>query len=142
VNDKTNRPSAGAFKDWQMEISCDWSKYSTPQYSRELISKEYKHNSKEPKQMAEFFICSFKSEVVFNINQKIRHNPIQFLPIIKGKPNNKAHSLVLIDKKSKDKEKIDVKLRALLALQSKWEIFNQIECAALWSNHKSKNKIR
>lgn len=115
----------------QQELSCDWSKYSSPAVIYSLISKEYKRNEKNPKakefkDASLFFICKLLISNVKKIkcadyNHEIKHDPVQFFPIVKGSPNNRAHSLIVSDNWEK---KIRAKIRSELSDCCEWEDFD------------------
>lgn len=98
---------------------------------------EFRKGTKQFKDLNEFFICSLPVVAVKQLNQDVKHDPKQFLPKIIGNPNNRAHSLIIGDKKIDDKSK--VKIRALLAKSSAWEIFDIIECNLLKLRMKQRN---
>ena len=117
------------------ELSCDWNRYSTPSQSLQLISQEYKGETKKFKDANIFFIAGFLVQEIFDnniIEKSIIHDPIQFIPEIIGTPNNRAHTLI------KDNREIDgeraVKIRLLLSKIAKWEIFDEDKLKELQSN--------
>lgn len=119
-------PNHGAFRDSEYEISCDWDKYSTPQKSLNLISKELKKNDNGAiifKNKDDFFICKLLVEDIENKipNQNVTHQPNLYYPSEIGKPNNRSHSVVI---GIKDKQ-LDVKRRLQLATLSEWAIFDE-----------------
>ena len=128
VDKKTETPLPAAFEDF--DLSCDWNKFSTPKISRDLIAKEYRSKTKEYKNSEVFFICNLNVGFVEALNQEVSHNPKQFLPQVKGNPNNRSHTLIL-GNKSDMTDKGMVKIRALLAKGSSWEIFESSEYKAL-----------
>jgi hypothetical protein len=123
ISKSTFRPSANNFKD--PELSCDWDKYTTPQQSLKIISKQYKHNSKEFKNEKEYFICGIYVKDNLNLNpaQNFLHNPIFHLITKRGAPNNRAHSIIVGDKSEKDA----LKARGQLAARAKWIMFDEQE---------------
>jgi hypothetical protein len=127
-------PRPNCFKD--LELSCDWNKYSTPQKSRELIGKEFRGDTREFKQPSQFFIARLTVQEVLNlkIEQQINHTPQQYCPKRLGKPNNRAHSDV-----KGDKEK-DEQRRLKLAGIAKWEIYDKDECLRLRKNEKEEKE--
>jgi len=117
-------PASSAFID--NELSCDWNQFSSAIQTKELTAKQYKYPLKNKvfKNPEHYFIVSLLVSNILQIgnsSETIKHDPIQFLPRIKGDPNNRAHSLVI----SNLPEKLLVKQRKLLANCSEWEIFNE-----------------
>ncbi|XHR95226.1 hypothetical protein ACFJIV_00480 [Mucilaginibacter sp. UC70_90] len=127
IEEKTFKPQAGSFKD--ENLSCDWNKYSTPEKTRRLIGKQYKHGSKEFKNQKEFFICQLKVAGLLDLDpeQSFEHDPIFYFPKKKGVPNNRAHSLIIGKKTEKDQ----LKARAQLAMRAEWILFDEQEFKVL-----------
>jgi hypothetical protein len=121
VDRSTLRPSASAFKDF--ELSCDWNRYFTSIDSWNLIAKQFSVKTGKFKDKNHFFISSLHVLENLDLNppQAFRHDPIFNLIPPKGIPNNRAHSLVIGNKE----EKAAVKIRKKLADRSRWEIFDE-----------------
>ena len=119
----TFKPSASGFQD--ENLSCDWNKYSTPEKTRNLISKQYVFNSTKFKNEKEYFICQLVVKKLFDLDpkQSFEHDPVFNFPEKKGLPNNRAHSLIIGKKDEKDK----LKARGQLAMRSEWIIFDEYE---------------
>ena len=128
VSKSDRMPAPAAFKD--CELSCNWNKYSTPQHTRELISKQYRLGTREFKDSNKYYVCSLSVSTINNLNisQIILHDPSQLFPRVVGFPNNRSHSLVKGEKENNISEKSKVKIREILARNSKWEIFDE----SLW----------
>jgi len=102
--------------------SCDWSKYHTPEQTRDLIGKQYRHNTQEFKNKYAFFIASTRvgdwhevnSFVEAVYNQTIHHDPLQPEEELPGKPANRAHCEIRGDK--------SLQIRTEMARRAKWEI--------------------
>jgi hypothetical protein len=131
-------PTPSCFKD--IELSCDWNRYSTPQKTFDLIGKEYKTSKKGGqwhfKNQNDFFIVSLSVKAMLenNLKQDILHNPIQHMPEKTGYPNNRAHSLVKGEKGGTEAE--HVKIRFWLSKISKWEIFDETRLKELQAKRK------
>ncbi len=113
-------PPPAVFKNTPEEdpnLSVDWDKYSTPSSILELISKQYKTGTTTFKDKSQFFIIKINVGDVLNTNtnQKVNHNPKQFIPEELGNPNNRAHTLIIGDK-------TDEEIRLKLACLSNWAI--------------------
>lgn len=126
-------PSPSSFADF--ELSCDWNKYATAQSCRELLGRQYRTGKTEFKNPSNFFICGMlgKDILAQDIEQTIKHNPLQTIPEVIGAPNNRAHTLVIGDKE-------DLKRRLLLSLSAQWHIFDKSEYENLIASRK-KNKM-
>ena len=110
----TNTPKEGPNK------SCDWSKYHSPQATRDLRGKEYKFGKSVFKRPEEFFVHSTKAMDWREINvqsckQLVEHDPIFNDPEAVGTPNNRAHSIIIGNKD-------DLKLRTIVARSINWEL--------------------
>ncbi|SMD44439.1 hypothetical protein SAMN00777080_3060 [Aquiflexum balticum DSM 16537] len=122
----TNTPKEGPDK------SCDWSKYHSPQETRELRGKEYKFGKSVFKRPEEFFVYSTRARDWRGINlpsykQLVEHDPIFNDPEPIGMPNNRAHGIIIGNKD-------DLKLRTIIARSINWEIAppdTKIDCLAL-----------
>jgi hypothetical protein len=126
IRDIKNVPPA-AFKDPQNKISCDWNLYTDHQSSRALIAKEYKHSKdgiKRFKDSGEFFICKMLVKEIRELDFSVgpKHDPVQYLPQIKGLPNNRAHSIinVVIEADRDFQGKKDVRHRLQLSNIATW----------------------
>lgn len=135
ISESTLRPHAANFKD--MELSCDWNKYSTPAQSRKLLSRQYMHGTKKFKNEKHYFICGIYVGDNLNLDpiQTFQHDPLYNFPEKKGFPNNRSHSLIIGNKSEKEA----LKARARLASRCKWEIFDENEFKDLVSTTQSHN---
>lgn len=129
----TLKPSANNFDD--DELSCDWNKYSTPEKTRNLLSKQYSKGTDKFKNPLNFFICKLEVGKLLNTNptQNFEHDPIFHFPKKIGSPNNRAHSLI-IGKKDKGSKEI-LKSRGQIAMNAKWVIFDEMEFKGLIAQH-------
>ena len=111
-----NTPSSGS------NMSTDWDKYATPQWTLDHVSKQFKTGKTEFKNKEDFGVVSFSVSKIHEIdeNHRVLHDPIQNIPEIIGDPNNRAHALV-DGKISGDKED-SLEVRALFVENAKWEI--------------------
>lgn len=122
IDKTTLKPFASNFDS--EELSCDWNKYSTPEKTRRLLSRQYKFNSKEFKKPDEYFICQFRVSNLLDLDPKqlFLHDPIFYFPSKIGFPNNRSHSLI-----AGKKEKEKVKSRGQLAILNEWVLFDESE---------------
>lgn len=103
--------------------SCEWEKYTTPEVTRNLRAREYKHGKTEFKNPEAFFVYSHIAgtwrQVHINVEntpiQSVQHKPIYNDPEIVGTPNNQSHSIVIGEKSSEA-------LRTYMARKAQWEI--------------------
>jgi len=113
---KNSRPSARAFMNTPKEgnnLSCDWSKYCTPEGSRALIGRQKNLKTGEFKRPLDFYIYNFRvQDLRYNdiMNQAVLHDPIFNEPEIEGKPNNQAHSIIVRSPKDEDYAEIRLKM--------------------------------
>lgn len=108
----SNTPKTGT------NLSSDWSKYCTPESSRELISKQ-KNLKGEYKNHLSFSIWQLnigKLREIVKPLQNINHEPLYNNPEIDGKPNNRAHSIIIGEKPD------NLEFRALMVLAGEWAI--------------------
>lgn len=99
---KDGLPSKSAFSNTPKEgtnLSSDWCQYCSPQTSRDLIGKQ-KNSKGVFKNPAQFFIWRFRVFSLRNMDilQIVRHDPIFNDPEKDGKPNNRAHSIIIGNK--------------------------------------------
>lgn len=107
INPKTTEPRPAAFKNTPEkgpDLSSDWEKYSTPETSRELVSKQFKFGTNAFKNPNDFFIVSFTGDKLSSIkpNQNVKHSPQYNNPEVIGEPNNQAHSSIIGDKSDEE----------------------------------------
>lgn len=103
IHPKTGQPRAAAFQNTPKEgdnLSCDWSKYSTPEETKSRVGKQYKFSSKEFKNPNLFGVIGFKVEILRSedFSQEVKHDPIFNDPEIDGQPNNTAHAIIIGEK--------------------------------------------
>lgn len=117
----TLKPQSGNFKS--DELSCDWDKYSTPEKTRALIGKQFINGTTQFKNENHYFICKLEVNKLMNLDpkQEFKHDPIFNFPTKTGYPNNKAHSLIIGKKDSKD----ILKARGQISMNSKWVLFDE-----------------
>jgi len=129
IDPKTLKPSASNFQD--LELSCDWDRYTTPQQTRSRVGRQFIHGKTEYKNENDYFICQLKVNELLNLDpkQNFIHDPIFNFPERKGSPNNRSHSLI-----EGKKEKGQVKARGQLAILNTWAIFDENEFRALIAN--------
>lgn len=113
-------PKANAFHNTPKDgpdLSSDWNKYSDPMKSREQIGKEYRHNTVQFKNPANFFIVSLliKDILDLNLKQTIEHTPRQenFPLESDGSPWNRAHCSIIGSDEERRLKMVDI---------AKWEI--------------------
>jgi hypothetical protein len=113
---KNGMPSKSAFTNTPKEgdnLSSDWCKYCSPATSRDLISKQ-KNSKGEFKNPALFYIWKFEVIVLrqMDIPQRVEHNPLFNEPEIDGRPNNRAHAIIIGNKPINEAEFRTKMLRA------------------------------
>ena len=97
------KPRAAAFQNTPRDgsnLSSDWSKYSTPEETKNRIGKQFKANSQNFKNPNDYGVLQF--EVGFlrqeELRQEIEHDPI-FNPMeLDGIPNNQSHTIIIGEK--------------------------------------------
>lgn len=112
----TNTPETGPNK------SCDWSEYSTPEATWALLGKQYRHGKTEFKNPDHFFVYSHSVSAWRTVHEKskdfaeqtVNHDPIETTSEGVGSPNNRAHSIIIGDKKDK--------LRVVMARLAQWRV--------------------
>ena len=112
----SNTPKDGPNK------SCDWSRYATPKETQALLGKQHRTGKTVFKNPAAFFVYAHGVELWRSVHQEgreypeqeVRHDPIENQPEPTGKPNNRAHAIILGDKPDK--------LRVLMARRAVWKI--------------------
>lgn len=103
ISSKDNLPKSSAFSNTPINgdnLSSDWTKYCTPESSRELIGKQKKANG-ELKNPSLFFMWLFnvgKLRTEMKPNQTVEHEPIFNNPEDEYIPNNRAHSIIIGEK--------------------------------------------
>lgn len=110
----TNTPEQGHNK------SCDWSRYSTPQQTRDRLGQQYRTGKTEFKNPEAFFVYShgvaewryLHHEGTEYPPQKVEHNPKTTSAL--GSPGNRAHSVIIGDKTEK--------IRTIMARRAEWQI--------------------
>lgn len=119
---KSFEPNPSAFYNTPKtgdNLSSDWSELCTPESSRELIGRQFKHGKNEFKNPNDFFITSFLvQDLRNNVEQRIQHDPVFNDPEVEGFPNNIAHSIIIDDKRDKN----DLETRMKLVELSEWVI--------------------
>ena len=104
ISSKDNKPKSSAFSNTPKDgdnLSSDWSKYCTPQSSRESIGNQKKRKDGTYKDSSLFYIWSLRVEKVrndINPSQEIKHDPVYNNPEDEYIPNNRAHSIIVGDK--------------------------------------------
>ncbi len=124
---KDKKPRASAFSNTPKNgtnLSCDWSKYSSPQSSRELVGKQKKANG-DYKDSSKFYfwgmnVGSLRNDII--PVQKVIHEPKFEQPEIVGDPNNRAHSIIEGQKPENDAE-----FRVAMVLAGQWVIGPETE---------------
>jgi hypothetical protein len=103
IDKDDDKPKASAFTNTPKEgtnLSSDWCRYTTVEYSKRLIGLQTKKNGtfKNPDdfKMWKFFVIDLRTKV--NPSQTVEHEPIFHDPIIEGTPNNRAHSIIIGEK--------------------------------------------
>jgi hypothetical protein len=119
VNPKTGKPRAAAFHNTPKQgdnLSCDWSKYSTPEETNSRIGLQYKAGTTIFKNPALFGVVAFDAGTLRTeeYNQQVEHDPIFNNPAIEGIPNNQAHSIIIGEK--------DEETRLKMVDMSEWVI--------------------
>lgn len=101
-------PSASAFKNTPEDgdnLSTDWSKYSTPEQCREIVSKMIHAKTMLPKRPDDYFVYSFGVEAIrriLPIKPGVLHDPIFNHPEVINQPNNRAHSIIRTSREGND----------------------------------------
>ena len=114
---KDNKPRAAAFQNTPKEgnnLSCDWSKYATPQETRLRVGKQFRTSTTEFKNPELFGVVQFDVAVLRSdeLSQQVEHDPIFHEPEILGQPNNRAHAVIIGEK--------DEETRLKMADLSQW----------------------
>jgi hypothetical protein len=103
VNYKTGKPRAAAFQNTPKtgdNLSCDWSKYTTPEETRLRVGKQFKAGTTEFKNPDLYGVVSLNVGIMRfpELGQRVEHDPIFNTPEITGQPNNVAHSIIIGEK--------------------------------------------
>lgn len=106
VNKKDRMPFERAFRNTPFNpgstnLSSDWSFYSTPEETRQLIGKQknYKGENKNPD---DYFIVALLVGEIYGTfqNQEVLHDPVQNHHEL---PDNRAHSIIVGEKNERER---------------------------------------
>jgi hypothetical protein len=105
-------PRAAAFQNTPKErdnLSSDWSKYSSPEETKQRIGQQFKFESTEFKNANDYGILRFDVSKLRDdeLKQVVNHDPIFNEPEIIGVPNNRAHAVIIGEKD----EEVRLKMR-------------------------------
>lgn len=112
-----NTPEVGDNK------SCEWSRFHTPNDTRELRGREHNHKKDGFKNPNAYFVYSHAARQWRHLHtgkekwpeQNVQHDPIHSDLESVGEPNNLAHSVIIGNKS-------DVRLRTHMARKAQWGI--------------------